>query len=75
MERIMTNLSLLQELQAVSPKKNVQQYSIYNVENAIGVAKIAIPVDNMVEFDAELNEAKWSSIDYLIEKYQGFIVQ
>ena len=70
----MKNLSLLQQLQAVSPKKEERKYSIYEVEDATGATKIAIPLEKVMEFDLELEASEWKTLDSLIEKYEGFVV-
>lgn len=70
----MTNLSLLQQLQSVAQKKEERKYSVYEVEDATGVTKIAIPSEKVMEFDLELESSEWSALESLIEKYDGFIV-
>lgn len=70
----MKNLSLLQQLQNVPQKKEERKYSVYEVEDATGVTKIAIPSEKVMEFDLELESSEWSALESLIEKYDGFIV-
>ena len=70
----MKNLSLLQQLQNVPQKKEERKYSVYEVEDATGVTKIAIPSEKVMEFDLEPESSEWSALESLIEKYDGFIV-
>ena len=70
----MKNLSLLQQLQNVPQKKEERKYSVYEVEDSTGVTKIAIPSENVMEFDLELEASNWTALDSLIEKYDGFVV-
>lgn len=70
----MKNLSLLQQLQAVPPKKEERQYSVYEVEDSTGVTTIAIPTEKVMEFDLELEASEWKALESLIEKYEGFVV-
>ena len=70
----MKNLSILQQLQSVQPKPESRKYSVYEVENVDGNIKIAIPAERVSEFDSELENCQWDSIEAIVEKYEGFVV-
>lgn len=73
----MQRLSTLQQLQNINNTVKMLEpspaYSVYRIEDADKVVRVAIPIENVVEFDIAVAGANWNTIEMLVEKYQGFI--